>query len=248
MLCCAVLRPRPQTTGSFDVAITQSTNMPSASAKFLSRRSCAGYSRVRAFGPLKALVKDGKKPLWLPSFNKEKRREEINSLLKSNDVIIVAPDYTLGAAFLATGSLMNAIHVPVLGVPTAILGALFAFQASQVKFVFDDEAMEVRIGEDLMEARENWAVGGENRWKYEYFTNWTFFPANGVDGRTEGDFPFPILAYFKETETPEDKWAAGPGQFDKNPGTGQMHFFPCVVDADELAYIWEQKKCARMAE
>ena len=221
--------------------------MPSASAKFLSRRS-SSLVRVRAFGPLKALVKDGKKPLWLPSFNKEKRREEINSLLKSNDVIIVAPDYTLGAAFLATGSLMNAIHVPVLGVPTAILGALFAFQASQVKFVFDDEAMEVRIGEDLMEARENWAVGGENRWKYEYFTNWTFFPANGVDGRTEGDFPFPILAYFKETETPEDKWAAGPGQFDKNPGTGQMHFFPCVVDADELAYIWEQKKCARMAE
>ena len=54
-----------------------------------------------------------------------------------------------------------------------------------------------------------------------------------------------FAAYFKETETPEDKWSTGPGQFDKNPGTGQMHFFPCVVDADELAYLWEQKACKR---
>ena len=114
-----------------------------------------------AFGPLKALVKDGKKPLWLPSFNKEKRRAEVDAKLAAGEPVIVSPDYTLGLSFLGAGAALNAAHAAPLGVPLTLLGALFAFQASQVKFLFDEEAMEVRIGEDLMEARENWA--GETR-------------------------------------------------------------------------------------
>merc|ERR550514_1518966 len=96
-----------------------------------------------AFGPLKALVKDGKKPLWLPSFNKEKRRAEVDAKLAAGEPVIVSPDYTLGLSFLGAGAALNAAH----GAPLTLLGALFAFQASQVKFVFDEEAMEVRIGE-----------------------------------------------------------------------------------------------------
>eukprot|EP00873_Tetraselmis_striata_P020178 jgi/Tetstr1/440442/TSEL_028775.t1 len=199
---------------------------------------------VQAFGFLKDKL-GLEKPGWLPAFNKEKRRKEVDAQLAAGEPVVVGPDYTVGAAFLGAGSAFNAIHLAPLGVPLVLLGGLFAFQASQVKFVFDKEAMEVRIGEDLQQARENWAVGGENRWKYTGFTNWTFFPANAKDGVTGGEFPFPILVYFKETETPREKWSEGPGKFDKNPGTGQMHFFPAVVDADEIAYLFDKKGCAR---
>jgi hypothetical protein len=35
-------------------------------------------------------------------------------------------------------------------------------------------------------------VGGENRWKYDTFVNWDFLPSED----------FPILVYFRETQTP----------------------------------------------
>ncbi len=265
---------------------------------------------VKAFGFLKDLGFE--KPGWLPAFNKEKRRKEVDELLASGKPVVVGPDYTVGAAFVGAGSLLNAVHLAPLGVPIALLGGFFAFQAarvslpgspvplpltsswcrltsnmrhlpcrsrrpsrrnpsirssssvlrcrpcqathkltpftsSQVKFVFDSEAMEVRIGEDLRQSGENFAVGGENRWKYDTFTNWTFFPANSSDGVTNGKFPFPILVYFKETQTPKENWTQGPGGFDKKPGTGQIHFFPAVVDAQEIAYLFEKKGCARQA-
>ena len=46
-------------------------------------------------------------------------------------------------------------------------------------------------------------MGGANRWKYDSFVNWEFFPS--VD--------LPILVYFKETQTPQDQWDVGPGQW-----------------------------------
>ena len=35
--------------------------------------------------------------------------------------------------------------------------------------------------------------------------------------------------YFKETQTPSEKWSEGPGQFDKRKG-GQIHFFPAICN------------------
>ena len=116
-----------------------------------------------------------------------------------------------------------------------------------MKFICGDKDFYVKIGlgqeEDLRDSLENWAVGGENRWPYDSFTNWTFFPSRMADSE-DAPLPFPILVYFKETHTPEEKWNEGPGQLDK-VGGGQIHFFPCVVDSDELASIWEAKGCAR---
>ena len=43
-----------------------------------------------------------------------------------------------------------------------------------------------------MDSGENVVVGGANRWGYDTFVNWRFFPS--VD--------FPILVYFKENQTP----------------------------------------------
>ncbi|PKI75747.1 hypothetical protein CRG98_003890 [Punica granatum] len=73
---------------------------------------------------------------------------------------------------------------------------------TRVRFVFDDEALEVKIGEQLQESGENVFVGGKNRWKYSTFVNWELWWPN-----------FPILVYFKETQTKPE---------------GQVHFFPVI--------------------
>lgn len=40
-----------------------------------------------------------------------------------------------------------------------------------MKFIFEDEYLEVVIGEQKVKS-ENAFVGGENRWKYDTFVNW----------------------------------------------------------------------------
>lgn len=44
-------------------------------------------------------------------------------------------------------------------------------QASRVRFRFEADALEVVLGENESKS-ENKFVGGENRWKYDAFTNW----------------------------------------------------------------------------
>ena len=91
----------------------------------------SGPVNVKAFGFLKDLGLE--KPAWLPNFNKGKRREEVDAALAAGEPVIVGPDYTVGAAFLATGAAMNAVHIAPLGIPLVLLGGLFGFQASQVR-------------------------------------------------------------------------------------------------------------------
>ena len=108
-------------------------------------------------------------------------------------------------------------HHAVLGVRGpgfgfAGIGALLAVQSTRVRFEFDDEAMEVKLGgkgDELKSSGENFAVGGQNRWKYDTWTNWDVFPSEQL----------PILMYFKENQTSPE---------------GQIHFFPFVMRADEL--------------
>jgi len=87
-----------------------------------------------------------------------------------------------------------------------LLAVLFAVQASRIRFVFDSNSFELKQGDDLNDSGENFVVGGANRWAYTSFVNWDFFPS----------LAFPILVYFKETQTP------------KTDGSepGQIHFFP----------------------
>ena len=44
------------------------------------------------------------------------------------------------------------------------------------------------------------------RGRYDTFVNWEFFPSVDV----------PILVYFKETQTPEESWGVGPGEWANN--------------------------------
>ena len=158
-------------------------------------------------------------------------------------------DYKLAAGALVLGPAL--IVAPYLfGGFVTLLGVLFIVQTLRIRFVFDDEAFEVKTldlseGLDgaLGDTGENFAVGGENRWAYSSFVNWEFFPTQS----------FPILVYFKETATPQDKWAVGPGQFAnsddalaKGAVQGQVHFFPCIGNADQLRDEFIKNGCAKL--
>ncbi|TVU32599.1 hypothetical protein EJB05_24336, partial [Eragrostis curvula] len=81
-------------------------------------------------------------------------------------------------------------------------------ETTRVRFVFDNEALEVKIGDQLQEGGENVFVGGKNRWKYSTFVNWELWWPQ-----------FPILVYFKETQTKPE---------------GQIHFFPVIFNGRQL--------------
>jgi len=73
----------------------------------------------------------------------------------------------------------------------------------------------VLIGEELESSGENTFVGGENRWRFDTFTNWEFWWPN-----------FPILVYFKETQTKPE---------------GQIHFFPVILNGKQLYNVMVER-------
>lgn len=165
-------------------------------------------------------------------------------------------DFRLAGSLLVLGPLM--IAAPwLLGGFFTLLGLLICVQTFRIRFVFDEEAFEVKTLDltdiDLSKifssevalgtTGENFAVGGENRWKYDSFVNWEFFPSKDL----------PVLVYFKETQTPADKWDVGPGQMANSPEAqakgavpGQVHFFPCIANAEQLKEQFEARGCAKL--
>eukprot|EP00403_Amphidinium_massartii_P014766 CAMPEP_0178415182 /NCGR_PEP_ID=MMETSP0689_2-20121128/23421_1 /TAXON_ID=160604 /ORGANISM="Amphidinium massartii, Strain CS-259" /LENGTH=248 /DNA_ID=CAMNT_0020036497 /DNA_START=95 /DNA_END=841 /DNA_ORIENTATION=+ len=174
--------------------------------------------------------------------------------------VVIKEDYTMAALFLSLGALLS-ILLPYaafgFGAFLLLLGGLFYFQTGRVRFVFDGEAMEVKTtdftsttdGEpELKKTGENIVVGGENRWKYNTFVNYEFFPK----GLVEQGLP-PVLVYFKETQTPQEQWNEGPGASANSPEAlakgakaGQVHFFPCVCDAQQIKAEFEKRGCAKI--
>ena len=138
--------------------------------------------------------------------------------------VVVDSDYTLAAAFAVVG--VSIIAADRGGVGGALgggfftlLASLFAVQASRIRFVFDETCFELKtvdsIGsDDLRDSGENIVVGGANRWAYASFVNWDFFPSPA----------FPVLVYFKETQTPRPDGS----------GNGQIHFFPAIANCKQL--------------
>ncbi|MBA0567923.1 hypothetical protein Golob_005454, partial [Gossypium lobatum] len=112
----------------------------------------------------------------------------------------------LAGGLVYTDNLLPAAPVGLLGLlllfQLKAADSLFFFQTTRVRFVFDDEALEVKVGEQLEDSGENVFVGGKNRWKYSTFVNWELWWPS-----------FPILVYFKETQTKPE---------------GQVHFFPVI--------------------
>lgn len=124
------------------------------------------------------------------------------------ETIVPEPDYRIPIVFLGlAGGLVYGDNL-IAAAPVGLLGLLLLFQTTRVRFVFDDEALEVKVGKELEESGENVFVGGKNRWKYSSFINWELWWPN-----------FPILVYFKESQTKPE---------------GQVHFFPVIFNGKQL--------------
>ena len=165
--------------------------------------------------------------------------------------VVIAPDYKLAVIFLVAGMILDFIpYIQLLPGPfITLLGILFLVQTSRVRFVFDQDAFELKSGGDsLASSGENVVVGGANRWTYDSFGNYEFFPKGWVD-QPQG----PILVYFKETQTPSDKWSQGPGKLANADNAiangarpGQVHFFPALCNTKQLRDEFEKRGCAKL--
>ncbi|KAG1667774.1 hypothetical protein FOA52_010811 [Chlamydomonas sp. UWO 241] len=130
--------------------------------------------------------------------------------------IVLKPSFNIPITLLAIcGGDIALQGVNAGAVIAGILGVFLTVQATRVKFVFDDEALEVVIGGKVAEGEledaeetDNVFTGGQNRWTYDSFVNWEMWWPG-----------FPILFFFKETQTTPE---------------GQIHFFPIIFDGKEL--------------
>ncbi|ONH98322.1 hypothetical protein PRUPE_7G243000 [Prunus persica] len=128
--------------------------------------------------------------------------------VKSTQTVIPEPDYRIPIVLLGLSGGLAYTNNILPAAPIGLLGLLLLFQTTRVRFVFDDEALEVKVGEQLQNSGENVFVGGKNRWKYSTFVNWELWWPN-----------FPILVYFKERQTKPE---------------GQVHFFPVIFNGKQL--------------
>jgi len=168
-----------------------------------------------------------------------------------NNEIVIGKDFRLCAIFLGVGLLLDQIpYLQVtLGPILTLLGVLFLVQTFRLNFVCDDSTFSLQdTSSEEASIGENIVVGGENRWTYDSFVNYDFFPAGWID-QPQG----PILVYFKETQTPSDKWNEGPGAsansdnaLAKGAVQGQVHFFPALCNTEQLRSVWEKQNCSKL--
>jgi hypothetical protein len=81
-------------------------------------------------------------------------------------------------------------------------GAFLADRAARIRCVFTKEHFQMmnaysddtlKSTRELAQRDKNYVVGGLNKWKYNDFVNFEFFPSVHL----------PVLVYFKETGTPK---------------------------------------------
>mmetsp|Transcript_677 Transcript_677/g.954 ORF Transcript_677/g.954 Transcript_677/m.954 type:complete len:217 (+) Transcript_677:1-651(+) len=154
---------------------------------------------------------------------------------------LVNPNYNLAAGSAVLGTVCGVLEN--LKGPTAklfgggaiaftLFGGFIAFQTTTLRFQFDESNFSL-VKADSSKIGENIVVGGENSWKYDSFVNWDFLPNE----------QFPILVYFKETQTPKEKWVQAPIVVDSIPG--QAHFFPAIANVEELKEKFIKYNCKR---
>lgn len=114
-----------------------------------------------------------------------------------------------------------------------VFAAFIAFQTTNLRFQFDSTSFSL-VKADGESNGKNIVVGGENSWKYNTFVNYDFLPSE----------EFPILVYFKETQTPQENWVDVPIVVDQAKGQG--HFFPAIANTAQLKAAFTQNKCAKL--
>jgi len=138
----------------------------------------------------------------------------------AGEFFFVEPNYNFAVGSWAATALSLKLAIP-LAVPLAALAAILTRQTPRVAFGFDKEAMEVFIkqADGSLGSRENFAVGGQNRWRYKSFIKWSFFPNRSL----------PLFMYFYESQT------------DPSKPDGTFHLFPVIMDAAQLEKVLLEK-------
>ena len=133
----------------------------------------------------------------------------------ATEVTVCDPDYKVAIGFWAAAAASAAVLNPFAAVPLGAVAALLTRNTPRVRFSFDKDAMEVFIKnkDGSFGSRENFAVGGRNRWDYKSFVKWSFIPSRSL----------PIFVYFTENQTPG-----------ADPIKGQFHLFPVIMNSDQL--------------
>mmetsp|Transcript_22739 Transcript_22739/g.31758 ORF Transcript_22739/g.31758 Transcript_22739/m.31758 type:complete len:253 (+) Transcript_22739:82-840(+) len=155
--------------------------------------------------------------------------------------ITLDPDYYLTWCFAIVGALITWYHpsYAVDGTPSLIgiagggfhilFAALLYSQTSRVRCRFEKDGFEFYnvkgVGEDaeLIKKPDNYVSGTRNRWSYDKIIHYDFFPS----------LEYPVICYFKETETPKEQWSKWFAAFDSY-GRGQPHFFPGLCNARQF--------------
>ena len=94
--------------------------------------------------------------------------------------------------------------------------------------------LDFEKGAKLVQKPDNYVAGTINRWSYDSITNYGFFPS----------LEFPVIIYFKETETPTEQWNKWFAAFDSY-GRGQPHFFPGISNARQFKAEMENRGVKR---
>jgi len=114
-----------------------------------------------------------------------------------------------------------------------LFGLFLTFQTTTLRFQFSDTGFSL-VKADGSSIGDNIVVGGKNEWAYDSFVNYDFLP--GED--------FPVLVYFKETQTPREAWVETPIIVDK--AEGQQHFFPAIANVQQLKQNFESHGCTKI--
>jgi len=187
-------------------------------------------------------------------FQPKQKSNSINQLsslsLSPSDLEVITPSYELAIGTLALGSVFGLPNSPLknkftaflAGIPLLLFALFIAFQTTTLRFTFSDTNFTL-VKADMSSTGTNVVVGGENSWTYDSFVNYDFFPSRS----------FPILVYFKETQTSEDMWNVGPGEQANSPEAiakgakpGQVHFFPAIGNVEEIATGFEKHNCGKI--
>ncbi|KAJ1446601.1 hypothetical protein M885DRAFT_577363 [Pelagophyceae sp. CCMP2097] len=93
-------------------------------------------------------------------------------LAAPTDTVVIQQDFKLAAASLGDGAALSTVPWAQvsLGPVVTLLGVIFLIMSLKLRFTFDANAFELR------DERENMVVGGANRWNYNKFVNYEFFP------------------------------------------------------------------------
>jgi len=186
-----------------------------------------------------------------PSFGASKDATKADSIKPGNwlqrqmmDDVIIDPDYYLTWSFALVGALITWYHphnadgsLSLIGVAGGAFHMLFAsllwVQTLRVRLIFEKDSFEFynikgpsldfEKGAYLERKPDNYVSGTVNRWKYDSIINWGIFPS----------LEYPVIIYFKETETPKEQWGKWFAAFDSY-GNGQPHFFPGLANARQF--------------